>query len=316
MTLGDIFDRLFTLIAKTWLRNLIIASVILIIPVLIMAFSMNGFLSGIAGMANERNYGDEFATPGFVEVLGHLAVFAFGLLVFLFAAAAARLGVTIVSCAEMAGEPMDWRDALGRSFGIRYARVLGTYILTALAIGALIGVPYILIFVAIAVRSIALGLVAGLFLLGLGCLAVYVGIRWSFLVPAVAWEDLGVMASFRRSWSLVKDNWWRVLGIMLLMGIITSVAVSLVLAPFYVAAFLSFFSGIFSHLRGFQSEPADPRMFLEGLRSFGFGIGILSGVSSILQLLVSPLYVVVLYFDLRARKGEFQTQTPHTEATA
>ncbi|HTP14110.1 MAG TPA: glycerophosphoryl diester phosphodiesterase membrane domain-containing protein [Bacteroidota bacterium] len=315
MTLGDIFDRLFKLIGKTWLRNLIIASVILIIPVLMMAFSMNGFLSAVARMAEEQNYGDEFATPGFVELLGHIAVFILGLLIFLFATAAARLGITIVSCAEVVGEPLDWREALGRSFGVRYARIIGASVLTALAIGGLVGIPYIVIIVAIAVRSIVLGLLGGLSLLILGCLAVYIGIRWSFLVPAVAWEDLGVMASFRRSWSLVENNWWRVLGILLLMGIITSFVVSLVLAPVYVVAFLSFFAGMFSHLGNMQSEQESPRIILDGIRSFGFGIGLLSGISSILQLLISPLYVVILYFDLRARKGEFQTQTPPHEVT-
>ncbi len=305
MTLGDIFDKLFKLIGRTWLQNLILALVILAVPLVILAFSVNGLLSGIVSMAEEQNNGAEVGIGGLFAILGQLALFGIGLVIFMLGTVAARLGITTITCAEMAGEPVDWRQALTRALGVRYARLLGAEILMILAIGGMVGIPYALLIVSIAVRSITLGLVAGFMLVVFGCLGVYIAIRWSFLVPVIAWEDAGVTAAFRRSWALVRDQWWRVFGIVLLLGIVTSFAVSLVLAPVYIATFLSFFSSMFRHAGDFHAEQTDPRIFLEGFRTFGFGIGVLSGLSSLLQLLIAPLYIVVLYFDLRARKGEF-----------
>ena len=47
------------------------------------------------------------------------------------------------------------------------------------------------------------------------------------------------------------------------------------------------------------------------LSSMGIRMGIISAVSSILSLLITPLISVVMYFDLRAKKNEFaDDQTP------
>lgn len=51
--------------------------------------------------------------------------------------------------------------------------------------------------------------------------AVYLGIRWSFIRQAALLEGCGVRASFSRSSYLVKQNWWRVFGILLVVGVIS-----------------------------------------------------------------------------------------------
>ncbi len=305
MSLGDIFDRLIKLIGKTWLRNLIVAVLILILPALILGFSMNGFFSHIGEIARQQSNGGEVDPQGVFEMLGHMTVFFLGLLLFMLASGASTIGVTAISCSEMSGQEMGWQEAIRRSFSVRFARLIGMSILRALAFGGMIAIPYILIIVAIAIKSIGFGLLAGLLLVVGGCFALYIGIRWSFVVPAIAWEDAGVMASFRRSWMLVKENWWRVLGILILLGLITSFAVSLVMTPVYIAAFWNFFTTMFERIGTGEVERPDPTVFLEAFRSFGLSIGFVTGLSAILEMLISPLYVVVLYFDLRARKGEF-----------
>ena len=50
--------------------------------------------------------------------------------------------------------------------------------------------------------------------------AIYFGITWVFVWQVALLEGCGPRAALRRSSALVKQSWWRVLGIMLLFGLI------------------------------------------------------------------------------------------------
>jgi hypothetical protein len=89
------------------------------------------------------------------------------------------------------------------------------------------------------------------------------------------------------------------------MGMMVSFAASIIMTPFYLIFLWDFFQAYFEAISSMTSGTADPAIFVSMVKSLGFGIGILSGISSIIQLVVTPLYSVVMYFDLRARKGEF-----------
>jgi len=305
MTLSDIFDRLFKLIGKTWIRNLILASIILIIPVIMMSVGLESFFSSIATLAKENEPGTPLAPEQFVMMFGSMAWFFIGLVIFILATLATTLGVTIVACAETTGQPMTWQEAFKRVFSIRLARMFGAYILQGLVFMGLFLPPYILLIIAIVTKSPMLGLFAGFLLFACILIVIFFFIRWAFAVPAIAWEDHRVVGGLRRSWALVKDNWWRVFGILVLMGIMLSFAVSLIMTPVYVIAMWKFIAAYFETISSAGSHELDPTTLLEGFRSFGFGFGIVSGLGSVLQMLIAPLYVVILYFDLRARKGEF-----------
>ena len=58
--------------------------------------------------------------------------------------------------------------------------------------------------------------------------AIYVGVRWTFIWQAALLEGLGPGAALSRSSDLVRGNWWRVLGIMFVVGIIAG-AISAIL---------------------------------------------------------------------------------------
>ncbi len=305
MALGDIFDRTIRLFGKTWLRNLILASLLLAIPIIVMSLGMDAFFSSLSAVAREKEAEGGNIPPELWQMLGSMSLLFLGIFIYLLASAAASLATTTVTCAEMTGQPMDWREALQRTFSVRFARSIGQYILEGLAIGALVAIPYAMLIAGIALRSVLVGLAGGFALIAAGCFAVFLGIRWAFTMPAIAWEDARVVQAFGRSWSLVSGQWWRVFGILLLMSLIVSFALSLLLTPLYLGVFWHFFSSYFERIGSLNAEQPDPMVFLQGFRSIGFGIGIISGLSAILQMLIKPLYMVVLYFDLRARKGEF-----------
>lgn len=58
--------------------------------------------------------------------------------------------------------------------------------------------------------------------------AIYFAVTWTFIWQAALLEGFGPRAALSRSSALVRQNWWRVLGIMLVVGII-AVAISAVL---------------------------------------------------------------------------------------
>ena len=78
-------------------------------------------------------------------------------------------------------------------------------------------------------------ILAGLALLGMSItiigipFAIYFGVRWTFIWQAVLVEGTGSRAALSRSSDLVKENWWRVLGIVLVVSIIAG-AISSILS--------------------------------------------------------------------------------------
>lgn len=304
MTLGDLFDRLFKLIGSTWVRNLALACIILLPIGLVFAVAADIGFTDLADAILERSEsmdeGDAWV------ILGFFAWFFAGVLLFILGTVVATVGVTVIGCSTMAGEETTWQDALRVAFGPRMFKVLGMYIVEIFLFGGIIGIPYALIISAIVAESGLLGFIGGLlFLMGIVA-GIYLAISFAFTVPVIAWEDDDVFRSFRRSWSLVRRQWWRTFGILILMGLMVSFAVSLVMTPLYIVAFWEFFRTYFQMLSALGNgvEP-DPSMGADMIRSLGLGFGLITVVSSILQLLVAPLYTVVMYFDLRARKGEF-----------
>jgi len=107
------------------------------------------------------------------------------------------------------------RISIGQAYGFAWRRLLdmlGAGILVFLAIGGIILVSVIM----------ALFLPAGWILLVVGtCAVIYLMIRWIFFLPVALLENLGPTATLSRSRGLVKKNWWRVLGITLVVGLIS-----------------------------------------------------------------------------------------------
>jgi hypothetical protein len=65
---------------------------------------------------------------------------------------------------------------------------------------------------------------------------IYVAVRLWVVMPAVVVEGHRGTDALRRSWHLVEDNWWRVLGITIVVGIIGGIAASILFIPAGAAA--------------------------------------------------------------------------------
>lgn len=74
-------------------------------------------------------------------------------------------------------------------------------------------------------------LVTVLVAIALDVIAVWLYTRWMFLSPVIVLERSPVLQAFRRSWRLVSGSFWRIFGILVVSGLITSVASSVLNLP-------------------------------------------------------------------------------------
>jgi len=113
-------------------------------------------------------------------------------------------------------------QSLGRTIGVGRA-----YRFVWRRLGAMIGAQF-LAFLVVLVASIPVIIVAfflipltlGFSFLLVAIPAIYFGVRWAFIVQAALLEGVDARAALSSSTDLVKGNWWRVFGILLVVGII------------------------------------------------------------------------------------------------
>ncbi len=92
--------------------------------------------------------------------------------------------------------------------------VAGAYSFALGRFGAMLGAS-ILVFVCVVLMVITI--------IGIP-FAIFFGVRWAFFMQTASLERCGPTAAMARSSALVRDNWWRVLGILLLIGILLAIA--------------------------------------------------------------------------------------------
>ena len=310
LTLGDIFEKLFNLFKNTVYRNLII-SLIIIAPVgLVFAWGMDSFFSQMKDTSYYGSGGGEFNPRALSWVFQAMGIYTLSITVFMIGYLAATLGVTIVSCSEVEGKQISWQEAFNQTFSVKLLRLFGLSILEVLIMGGIFIIPVIIISIGTALNSGIAIFFGVILILAAAVIVVYLAVSWTFTIPALGWENLGIIDSFKRSFNLVSNNWWRTLGLIVLLGIIIEFALSIITTPISLVIFWDMFVELFeligSGVRGIDPEDLFKNIFA----SFGERFGIVIVLSTTLKLLIQPLLYVVLYYDLRARKGEFSPDEP------
>ncbi|MFI9724308.1 glycerophosphoryl diester phosphodiesterase membrane domain-containing protein [Streptomyces sp. NPDC052396] len=135
------------------------------------------------------------------------------------------------------------------------------------------------------------GTLAGL-LMALGALAgtaamVWIWVRYSLATPALMLEKQSVLSAMRRSAKLVRESWWRILGIQLLGVLVAMAATTVINIPITIVQTIA--SG--------SVEPTDQLTWTSLIIS---GIG--ATISSTLTLPVMAGVTVLLYVDQRIRR--------------
>lgn len=114
----------------------------------------------------------------------------------------------------------------------RLAPLAGVSLLVTLAVFGAPLAAVALTATAAAASGVA-GALLGLVLVPLGvALAVYLYVRWAFAPLCVVLEKQGVRAALSRSGILVKQSWWRVLGVLLLTALVAGFVSQVLQVPF------------------------------------------------------------------------------------
>ena len=179
-----------------------------------------------------------------------------------------------------------WRLGLPRLPAILGAIVLaGLCILGLWAVVAVIVIVFVLLHIYAA--AIAFGILAGI---AAFWVTVWLSIMFSLSVPVVVLERQGPVTALARSWRLVRRSFWRVLGILLLAGVVVSVAAFVLQLPFSLLEALAGGSGGVFGLTASRSVAA---VIIGGVGSI---------VAGAVTRPISAGVTVLLYLDMRMRK--------------
>jgi hypothetical protein len=172
----------------------------------------------------------------------------------------------------------------------RFLALIGFTALEAIGAVVLITIGVVVIAVVADVANVAAAFVIGApVALGLLALLVYLGTMLSFAPPLIVLERLGVFPAIGRSFALVKNDFWRVLGIRLLAALVAGVIAGAVSVPFSFGGQLMLVS----------ASSAVVALIALVLVSIGSAIG---------QIITAPFsagVVVLLYTDRRIRAEAF-----------
>ncbi len=180
-----------------------------------------------------------------------------------------------------------WRLALPRLWAVLGATVLTGLIATApwVVVAALV----VLFVVAhVPAAAIAVGIIGAI---AAFCLDVWFLIMFALVAPVVVLERQGPVNALRRSWRLVRRSFWRVLGILLLAGLIVSVASFVLKIPFGIVALVA---------GGGSAGPFGVGASTSVVAAVIGAVG--SIVAGAITRPISAGVTVLLYLDLRMRK--------------
>lgn len=189
------------------------------------------------------------------------------------------------------GRPTTARAAL--SVGLRRAPALiGAQLLIVLAAyGALLlGTVFGAVLMAGGGIAAFLGLVV---IVGAVAATLFLVVRWTLVAQTVIVEQVGPVDGLSRSWRLVAGSGWRVLGYVLVVGL----------------------AGLLFGLA--MSAIPQSILGLDPTRSTDLAIGtVFDGLTALLFTPVTPLVMLLLYYDLRFRASEPAPQPGEARQTA
>lgn len=227
--LGDAMNSL----ARTW-KALLVPALVVSVPVSLataLVFRWTGggdFLdlvvnnpTSLQGLPEEVFM--ELARPFYVA-LGLATILQVVAGVFIALAAHRAVAADLAGAALTGGEAS--RQALRR-----YPAGLGAGVLVVLIVAIMIGLGaavWLVPVLSVGTPNAASALVAFVLFFVLLGPGIWVGVSMSMTTAAVAIEDLGILASIRRSIRLVRGRWWATAAFLLLVGLLGGIAIQMI----------------------------------------------------------------------------------------
>ena len=206
----------------------------------------------------------------------------------------AMAAVTHVAAETYAGRTVDAVAALRKGLS-RLPALTGAYLLTLAAFAAIIGLGAFFASFLFAANSLGGELTPGpavfigilVFVAALAAL-IFFSVRWSLIVPSTVVDGTGAVDTLRTSWRLVAGSTWRVLGFLIVIGLMVG------MIEFVLSMIVSLAVGA-ANLSPTQLTQVDP---------------VRLGIANFLTLLIGAALLpftaaasLLLYFDLKWRAG-------------
>ncbi|WP_346959716.1 hypothetical protein [uncultured Arthrobacter sp.] len=194
------------------------------------------------------------------------------------------------------------RSLLNRSTGFRQMWTLsrsrtgallgfaGLMVLGVAAVAAVVVVGTVAL-VRVLERAAALALVFLFLALTVGL--VWLAVRLLVAPAAIVVEEIGAAAGLRRSWQLTRGNWWRILGVTLVVGLLVGVLTQIILIPVNLLG-----SGIGATVfaQGGEGESQAVRIMVTVIGA------VVGALVAALGFAFQTSAVALVYLDLRMRK--------------
>ena len=300
MTLSDLLDSTVRLTGKIFGRGMILAAIVMLPAGLVAGFAFREFVAAIADTIHYAAREPDSAAAVLPLIYGGIEC-AIAMLLFGFAAAMLTAACIDLADAEIHFAERSWQGAFSRSWRAAFM-LIGQGFIKILLLVSIFAVASALhkISVVLLVPAIPVAIVLGIWL----------AVSWSLGAQAIVSERHGPMNALYRSKGIVSGNWWRVVGILLLFGFFVQFALSLITTPIYGFS-------LFPALMGLAKMHPDSENFkrsfdslLPLLSSMAWILGFLIALSTALGTLLRSVYKTLLYYDLRARHGEFEVPEP------
>ncbi|MEU8271200.1 glycerophosphoryl diester phosphodiesterase membrane domain-containing protein [Sphaerisporangium sp. NPDC049002] len=238
--LGDILDGTIKLIRSNPKATLGLSAIAAAIGTLPLAIGQAVYYRSVGGLLTNpaalESGAADVPIGGLVAQLGGAAlsmIMQFFLVTMLTGVLTRILGRSVFGGKITIGEA--WR--LTRS---RLPALFGLALLTGLiALAPLaVGIALVLALAAAGASVTAIVLVGMVLVVAYIAYALFISTRFALAAPAVVLERRGVVESMRRSWTLVSGDFWRVLGILILTGLLAGVLGSVLSVPFSVISLI------------------------------------------------------------------------------
>lgn len=284
LSLSDIFNAAVGYVRANPKPTLGLTTVVVLITQILSLLLQVGPLAftGRVGSAT----GEEMSTP---MLLGGFASTAGGALATALAGILLSGMLTVVVGRAVFGSKITVAEAWQRVRG-RLPALIGLGALEVLAAVLLVGiVAAVIAGIAFAANTAAAVVFGIVLVLALIAALAYLYTALAFAPVAIVLERRPVMAAISRSFSLVRNHFWRVLGIRLLAGLVAALIAGAVAVPFSIAG----------QLLMFDAATAGPFVLATAITAVGSAIG---------QIVTAPFtagVVVLLYTDTRIRAEAF-----------
>ena len=263
---GDILDSMFTLYRNNYKLYLSIATIYFL--AVLIEYSLKGFISGRI---------QEVVIPLIISMP-----------VLIFALSA---GVYITGSLYLDREISV--DNIFKPVFHRFIPLIGSHLIVRLIV-ALCLISFSLSIV-LTFRSGPVGILLGLIAIPF---SIYLIVNWIFHIPVILFEKKQIGNSFSKSSALVKNSWWRVLGIIILILIISSAIDTILTLSVAFIMFILKFAGNTDYQNLLQWTFLNEVLDSNNLYFYS----IMTFVDLLMQGLVFPIWCIgysLLYIDRR-----------------